>query len=82
MKVIKCWELGYSDEVGVLKHHAYLATREAAKEWQKQHSWRMIQEKEIVILDDLKDLEDYNNKKIREGALAKLSPEERKALGL
>ena len=82
MKVIKYWELGYSDDGGGFKHHAYLATREAAKEWQKQHIWGSVREKEIVILDDLRDLEEYNNKKIRDGALAKLSPEERKALGL
>lgn len=82
MKVIKCWELGYLDDCGGFKHHAYLATREAAKEWQKHHIWASVREKEIVILDDLRDLEDYNNKKIRDDALAKLSPEERKVLGL
>ena len=82
MKVIKCWELGWSDNCGGFKHHAYLANRKAANEWKKQHVWGSIREKEIVILDDLQDLEDYNNKTLREQALAKLSPEERKALGL
>lgn len=77
MKVIKCWELQSGGWI-----QAYVATREAADEWKKLNTSSRIQEREFVIFDDLKELEDYNNKTLREQELAKLSPEERKALGL
>ena len=84
MKVIRLWELLSKTHSGHYIHYAYVANRAAANEWQKQR-WPYdysVEKKQIVVLDDLKDLENYNKKMIREKALAKLSPEEREILGL
>lgn len=82
MKIIKCWDIQVWDGGGMHRHKYYVATNEAAIEWKFKNPHDEIYEREIVILDDMAELEEYENGKLRERALAKLTAQERKALGL
>lgn len=82
MKIINCWEILVWDGGDRHNHKYYVATEEAAKQWKAEHTYDHIQSREFVILDDLGELADYEQMTLRKSGLAKLSPAERKALGL
>jgi hypothetical protein len=82
MKVIKCWDIQVWDGGGMHYHKYYVATKKAADEWKAENPHDIIDEREIVILDDMADLEEYKNGELRKHALLKLTEQERKALGL
>jgi len=71
--------LGYIQWDGGEYHHHkyYVATKELADEWMKNNKFDLVQEKEFVILDSLTEIASN----LRKQALAKLTPEERQALG-
>lgn len=82
MKIIKCWDIQVWDGGERHNHKYYVATKEAADGWKTKHKYDIINEREIVILDDLIELEEYENGELRKRALAKLTEQERKVLGL
>jgi hypothetical protein len=82
MQVIKCWELRVSDGRNGHSQKYYVSSKEIAMEWEKNRIYDSIAEKEIVIFDSLTEVTEHENKTLREKALAKLSAEERNALGL
>ena len=59
-----------------------MATKEAADEWKFRNKYDEVYEHQIVILDDLKEVEEYKNGEMRKRALAKLTEEDKIVLGL
>ena len=82
MKIIKCWDIQVWDGGERHTHLYYVATKEAADAWKAKNKFDEIYELEFVILDDLTELEEYKNGELRKRALAKLTEQERKVLGL
>ena len=82
MKIIKCWDIQVWDGGSMHHHKYYVATKEAAAEWKAKNKYDEIVEREFVILDDLTELGEYKNGELRKRALAKLTEQERKVLGL
>lgn len=82
MKIIKCWDIRVWGGGGLHYHKYYVATKEAADAWKAKNKFDEIVERDLVILDDLKELEEYNNGELRRRALAKLTEQERKVLGV
>ena len=82
MQVIKCWDIQAWDGGDRHNHKYYVATEEAAKEWKFRNKHDIYFAQEFVILDDLAEVEEYKLHQTRQRALAKLTPEEKKALGL
>ena len=82
MKIINCWDIEVWDGGDRHNHKYYVATKEAADEWKANHKHDLIYEKQIVILDSYAELMDYKNGEARKRALAKLTEEDKIALGL
>ena len=82
MQVIKCWDIQVWDGAERTNHKYYVKTEAAAKEWQKNNKYDSIYPCEFVILDDLSEIELFENGELRKQALAKLTDAERIALGL
>lgn len=82
MKIIKCWDIQVWDGGDRHNHKYYVATKEAADAWMEKNKYDMIYEKEMVILDNWDELEEYKNGELRKRALSKLTAEERIVLGL
>lgn len=60
----------------------YLSTKAAADEYMARNTYNVCVEQTIRIYDSLQDLEDNSKKKLVERALAKLTDEDKKILGL
>lgn len=60
----------------------YFSNKKAADEYKKNNKYNCCIEQTIRIYDSLKDMEDNSKQKLKERALAKLTEEERKILGL
>jgi hypothetical protein len=82
MQIIKCWDIQVWDGADRHNHKYYVKTKEAADEWMAKNKYDMIDEKEIVILDDLTEVEAFKNGELRKRALAKLTDAEKVVLGL
>ena len=82
MKIIKCWDIQVWCGGDRHNHKYYVATKEAADAWMEKNKYDMIYEKEMVILDNWDELEEYKNGELRKRALSKLTAEERIVLGL
>lgn len=82
MKIIKCWDIQVWDGGDRHNHKYYVATKEAADEWMKNNKYDTVYEHEFVILDDWNELEEYKNGEMRKRALAKLTEQDKKVLGL
>ena len=82
MKVIKCWDIQVWDGGDRHNHKYYVSTKEAADAWIAEHKYDAIYERELVILDSLTELKDYESGELRKRALAKLTKEEKMILGL
>ena len=82
MKIIKCWDIQVWDGGDRHNHKYFVATKEAAEEWKARNKHDIVFEQEFVIMDDLGEVEEYKLHQIRQGALAKLNDQEKKALGL
>jgi hypothetical protein len=82
MQIIKCWDIQVWDGGDRHNHRYYVSTKEAADEWIARNKYDTTFETEFVILDDLAEVEEYKLHQTRQRALAKLTAEEKKALGV
>ena len=82
MQIIKCWDIQVWDGGERHNHKCYVATKEAADQWMKKNTYDSVWEREFVILDSFAELEEYRNGEMRKRALAKLTEEDKKVLGL
>ena len=82
MQIIKCWDIQVWDGGERHNHKYYVATKEAADQWMAKNKFDSVWEKELVILDSFAELEEYRNGEMRKRALAKLTEEDKKVLGL
>lgn len=60
----------------------YLSNKEAAEEYNKKNKYNACFEQTIRIYDSLQDMEENSKQKLKERALAKLTDEDKKILGL
>lgn len=82
MKIIKCWDIQVWDGGDRHNHKYYVATKEAADAWMAKNKFDTVYEKQFIILDSYEELMDYRNGESRKRALAKLTEEDKIALGL
>lgn len=82
MKIIKCWDIQVWDGGDRNYHKYYVATKEAAMKWLESNKYDSVYEREFMILDSYEELMQYDKGELRKKALAKLTDEERKVLGL
>ena len=82
MKIIKCWDIQVWDGGDRHYHKYYVSSVEAAKEWMKINTYDAVHEREFIIFDDLEEIKSYASGEARKRALAKLTEEEKIALGI
>ena len=82
MKIIKVWDIQVWDGGDRHNHKYYVATKEAAEQWIAYNKFDTFYEKEMVILDSWDELQEYKNGEMRKRALAKLTEQDKKILGL
>ncbi len=82
MKIIECWSIGIWDGGDRAPHKYYVATEEAAQAWKAKNQYDSVTSHRLVVFDDLAEIVDYEKGEARRRALAKLTPEEKFALGL
>ncbi len=82
MKIIKCWDIQVWDGGDRHNHKYYVSTKEAADQWMAKNKYDTVFEHEFVILDSWDELEEYRNGEMRKRALAKLTEQDKKVLGL
>ena len=82
MLCINCWAVEVWD--GGDRHNLkfYVKTKEEAEKWKVKNPHDFIHEKNFIIFDTIEEAQENDLAKVRERVLAKLSPIERKALGL
>ena len=86
MKVIPVIEVNSWDGAGGHRFAFYLNNSDGlgthtAREWASKNPHDYLRETEIVLFDTVADYNEFKSSKVRERALAKLTAEERKALG-
>lgn len=82
MQIIKCWDIQVWDGGERHNHKYFVATKEAADQWMAKNTYDSVWEREFIILDNFAELEEYRNGEMRKRALAKLTEEDKKVLGL
>ena len=82
MKIVKCWDIQTWDGGDRHNHKCYVATKEASQAWLANNKYDTVVKREFVIFDSLDELTEYENGELRKRALAKLSEDEKKVLGL
>jgi hypothetical protein len=82
MQIINFWDIQVWDGGDRHFHKHYVSTKAAADAWMSKNPYDLIQEVELVIFDDMDELQDHANGEVRKRALAKLTAEEKIALGL
>ncbi len=82
MQVIECWNIQEWDG-GERHNHAFYLTDMAEKDkYLKAHKHNIATKQTLVFFDTLQEVEDNEYKKVKDRALAKLTPHERKVLKL
>lgn len=79
-QVITVWDLRRWDGGSGNNHYAYLTSEEEANKMKRMGDY--ISKVDIVIHDTQQDVLDFKNGEVKRKALAKLTKEEIKALGL
>lgn len=82
MQVIECWDIRVWDGVDRYYHKYYVKDENSAKEWKKRNTFDEIRKMELVIFDNYDEMMTYDSGELRRRALAKLTAEEIKALGI
>lgn len=81
VKILKLYDVLVWDGGERHNHKFYLTNKEEADRWLAVNTYDSVYEKTIEIFDTVEDWMDWSKGKIKEQALAKLTPEERRALG-
>ena len=81
MQVLKLYSVQVWDGGDRCDHKFYLTSKEEAEKYKAKNKYDNIAEVNLEIFDTLEEWADWNTGKVRDRALAKLTPEERRALG-
>ncbi len=81
MKVIECFEIQRWDGGDRHNHAFYLSSEEEKNAYLAKNPHDIVLKRTFVIFDSLAEVADNQTEKVRERALAKLTPLEKKALG-
>ena len=81
MQILKLYDVLVWDGGDRHNHKFYLTSEEEAQRYLKANTYDAVYERTIEIFDTLEEWNDWNQGKIKERALAKLTAEERRALG-
>ena len=82
MKIVQCYDIQVWDGGDRTNHKYYVSSQEAADQWLAKHRFDTVTSREFIIFDDLAEIEDYDKGEARKRALAKLTPEDKIALGI
>lgn len=81
MKIVECWEVLSWDGGERHNHKFFLLDPAEAERWKREHVHDSIRHRVFEFFDTVSEAEDNETVKVRERALAKLTAQERKALG-
>lgn len=81
MKLITVFDIQVWDGGDRHNHKLYVESEDAAKEWVKINHYDTYYKKEMMVYSDLEDYKENSPENLKNKALAKLTAEERKALG-
>lgn len=81
MQVIGCWSILEWDGCDRHNHKFYISSEDEACRHLDANKHDIVERTTLVIFDTLEEVEENKLSKLRESALAKLTPLERKALG-
>ena len=82
MQVITLYSIDVGDGGSRHYHKFYMETEDAAKEYLKDNLYDAYHKVEIVVYKDKQDIIDNSKEAIKARALAKLTKEEKHALGV
>lgn len=82
MQVIECWSIQQWDGGDRQNHAFYLTSAEEKEKYMKTHKQDAAVKTTLVVYDTLDEVAENDRKKVRERALAKLTPLEKMALGI
>lgn len=82
MKAIKIWDIQVWDGGDRHNHRYYVSSKDAADQWKEKNKYDYVTEKELIIFDDYDELMHHVSGEARKRALAKLTEEDKLALGL
>lgn len=81
MQIIKVYDMYSWDGTDRTKHAFYLTDKAEAEKWVKGYKHDSFNETTIELFDSIDERQEWLNNRLKEKALAKLTPDERKALG-
>lgn len=81
MKTLKVFSVKEFDGCGYYNHKFYLTDRSEADRYLENHKHNIVEEKDLVLFDTLDEWVQYDRDQTKARALAKLTSDERKALG-
>lgn len=81
MQIVECWEVLSWDGGDRHNHAFFLLNKESADAWQQAHKHDVIRHRVFEFFDTVREAQDNQTEKVRERALARLTAQERKALG-
>lgn len=82
MQIIECWNIQDWDGGERHNHVFYITSEEEKEAYLAKNKHSLAFKQTLVVFDTLEEREANTTAKLRESALAKLTPLERKALGL
>ncbi len=81
MQVIECYSICVWDGGDRHNHKFYVKSEDEAKKWKAKNKYDEYYKVTLCVFETLEEAAENDTKKLRERALAKLDPMERKALG-
>ena len=81
MQILKLYSVQVWDGGDRHNHKFYLTSKEEADKYLKGNTYDAVYETTLEVFDTLDEWNDWNKGKVKERALAKLTAEERRALG-
>ena len=82
MKTIEAWSIQVWDGASNHNHKFYVASEEEAQKFIEGNSYDRIDKQTIVIYDTLEEALDHDLATIKQRVIAKLTPLERRAMGV
>jgi len=82
MQTIDCWSIKVWDGAGSHNHKFYVASEEEAKKFLEGNTYDRIERKTIIVYDTLDEALDNDLVTIKQRVIAKLTPLERRAMGV
>lgn len=82
MLEIECYSIEVWDGGDRHNHKFYVKTEEEAKRWKKENQYDSYHKKTFTIFDTIEEARENDLAAVRRRVIAKLSPIERRALGI